>query len=47
MRTRASLFVASLLLLATAFVGFQAFAQAQTAEDPIVRKIIELGTKDN
>jgi cyclophilin family peptidyl-prolyl cis-trans isomerase len=47
MRTRAFLFVASLLLLAVAFVGFQAFAQAQAAEDPIVRKIIELGTKDN
>jgi cyclophilin family peptidyl-prolyl cis-trans isomerase len=47
MRTRTSLFVASLLLLAVAFVGFQVFAQAQAAEDPIIRKIIELGTKDN
>jgi len=47
MRTRTSWFVASLLLLAVAFVGFQVLAQAQAAEDPIVRKIIELGTKDN
>ena len=30
-----------------AAVGFQAFAQAQAADDPVVRKIIELGTKDN
>jgi len=47
MRTRTSWFVASPLLLAVAFVGFQVLAQAQAAEDPIVRKIIELGTKDN
>ena len=47
MKTRASWLTAGLLLLAAAVVSFQAFAQAQAAEDPVVRKIIELGTKDN
>jgi len=46
MKTRTSWFAAGLLLLAAA-VGFQAFAQAQASEDPVVRKIIELGTRDN
>jgi len=35
------------IALLSAVLGFQAFAQAQAAEDPVVRKIIELGTKDN
>ena len=35
------------LLLAAAVVDFQALPQAQASEDPVVRKIIELGTKDN
>ena len=47
MRTRTSWLVAGTIVLAAAIVGFQAFAQAQGADDPIVRKIIELGTKDN
>ncbi|MFO7693380.1 MAG: M20/M25/M40 family metallo-hydrolase [Vicinamibacterales bacterium] len=46
MKTRASWLTAG-LLLAIAVVGLQAFAQAQASEDPVVRKIIELGTKDN
>ncbi len=47
MKTRASWLTAGMLLLAAAVVGFQAFAQAQAAEDPVVRRIIELGKKDN
>jgi cyclophilin family peptidyl-prolyl cis-trans isomerase len=47
MKTRTSWLVAGLFLVAAAVVGFQAFAQAQAAEDPIVRKVIELGVKDN
>jgi carboxypeptidase Q len=45
MKKHTSWFVVSLLLAAAAFVGFQALAQS--TDDPIVRKIIELGTKDN
>jgi len=47
MRTRTSWLVAGTLVMAAAIVGFQALAQAQAADDPIVRKIIELGTEDN
>ena len=47
MRTRTSMLVAGTLVLAAAVAAFQALAQAQGAEDPIVKKIIELGTKDN
>ena len=47
MRTRATWFVGGLLILAAAVVGFQVLAQAQSADDPAVKKIIELGTKDN
>jgi carboxypeptidase Q len=35
------------LALLTAAMGFQALPFAQAAEDPVVRKIIELGTKNN
>ena len=47
MKTRTSWIVAGLFLVAAAVVGFQALAHAQAAEDPMVRKIIELGVKDN
>jgi carboxypeptidase Q len=46
MKTRVTWFALGIALLSAA-VGFQAYTQAQTAEDPVVRKIIELGTKDN
>lgn len=45
MRKRTLGFVVGLLILAAAAVGFQ--APAQTQEDPVVKKIIELGTTDN
>ncbi len=45
MKTRSSWLVAGLLVLAAAIAGFQVPALAQ--DDPAVRKIIELGTKDN
>jgi cyclophilin family peptidyl-prolyl cis-trans isomerase len=35
------------IALLTAAMGFQALPFAQAAEDPVVRKIIELGTKNN
>src|SRR5512139_834232 len=47
MKRRTTWFAAVPLLLAAALVGFQAYTQAQAAEDPVVRRIIELGTKDN
>jgi hypothetical protein len=47
MKRRTTWFAAVPVLLVAALVGFQAYTQAQTAEDPVVRKIIELGTKDN
>jgi hypothetical protein len=47
MKTRTSWLVAGLLLFTAAAGGFQAFPQVQAAEDPVVRKIIELGAKDN
>ena len=47
MKTRTSSLVASPWLLVAALAGFQVFAQAQASEDPFVRRIIELGTKDN
>ena len=46
MKTRLPWFVLGLFLLAAA-LAFQALPHAQASEDPIVRKIIELGTKDN
>jgi carboxypeptidase Q len=45
MKTHASWFVVSPLVVAAAFAGFQVRAQSQN--DPVVSKIIELGTKDN
>ncbi len=45
MRKHASHVVASLLVLAGLFIGFQALAQSQG--DPVVQKIIALGTNDN
>lgn len=45
MKTRTSKWLVYLLIVAGAAIGFQAFAQGQ--DDPVVRKIIELGTKDN
>jgi cyclophilin family peptidyl-prolyl cis-trans isomerase len=45
MKHRWSWFVAGLLLLAA--LGFQAAPLAQDSNDPVVKKIIELGTKDN
>jgi carboxypeptidase Q len=45
MKTRVSWFALALFLLAA--LGFQAVPQAQDTSDPVVRKIIELGTKDN
>jgi carboxypeptidase Q len=45
MRKRALWFIVGLLALAAAAVGFQ--APAQTQDDPVVRRIIELGTTDN
>jgi carboxypeptidase Q len=47
MKTRTSWFIAGLLVLAAAVAGFQAIAQAQVSDDPVVRRIIELGTRDN
>ncbi|MCX6549579.1 MAG: M20/M25/M40 family metallo-hydrolase, partial [Acidobacteria bacterium] len=47
MKTRTSWFVVCLLVVAAAVAGFQVLTQAQAPEDPVVRKIIELGTKDN
>ena len=41
----ARLFLAALVMAAASVAGFQAFVGAQ--DDPVVRKIIELGTKDN
>jgi len=46
MKTRLPWFALGLFLLAAA-LAFQALPYAQASEDPIVRKIIELGTKDN
>jgi hypothetical protein len=37
--------IVTLLAAAASIAGFQAFVHAQ--DDPVVRKIIELGTKDN
>ena len=45
MKTRLSWF--ALGLLAPAVLGLQAVPQAQDADDPVVNKIIELGTNDN
>lgn len=45
MRKHALGFIVGLLVLATAAAGFQAPVQMQ--DDPIVRRIIELGTTDN
>jgi len=45
MKTRTSRWLICLLIVAGAAIGFQAFAQGQ--DDPVVRKIIDLGTKDN
>jgi hypothetical protein len=47
MSKRTTWSVAGLLLVAAVLVGFQVYPQAQGAEDPVVRRIIELGTKDN
>jgi hypothetical protein len=46
MKTRVTRFALGIVLLSAA-VGFQAYTQAQAADDPVVRRIIELGTKDN
>jgi hypothetical protein len=46
MKTRLSWFALCLFLLTVA-VGFQALPQAQDTTDPVVKKIIELGTTDN
>ena len=46
MKTRVTWFALGIALLVAA-VGFQALPFAQAADDPVVRKIIELGTKDN
>jgi cyclophilin family peptidyl-prolyl cis-trans isomerase len=45
MKTRTLRWLICLLIGTGAAIGFQAFAQGQ--DDPVVRKIIELGTKDN
>ncbi len=45
MKTRTSKSLMALLIVAGAAIGFQALAQGQT--DPVVARIIELGTKDN
>jgi hypothetical protein len=45
MRKRALLFLVGLIVLAATVVSFQ--TPARTQEDPVVKKIIELGTKDN
>ncbi|MEI6667460.1 MAG: M20/M25/M40 family metallo-hydrolase [Acidobacteriota bacterium] len=45
MSTRILRWVAGLVIIAGAAIGFQVFAQGQT--DPVVARIIELGTKDN
>ena len=45
MKTRTLKWLICLLIVAGAAVGFQVYAQGQT--DPVVAKIIELGTKDN
>ena len=47
MNRRTTWFAAGLLVVAAALVGFQVYPQAQAAEDPVVRRIVELGTKDN
>jgi hypothetical protein len=47
MRTRTSWLVAIALALAAATAGFQILAQAQGPADPVLEKIIELGTIDN
>jgi len=45
MKTRTSRWLIYFAIVASAAIGFQALAQGQ--DDPVVRKIIELGTKDN
>jgi carboxypeptidase Q len=45
MKKRAIVFVLGLIVLAAAVVSFQ--TPPRTADDPVVRKIIELGTNDN
>ena len=45
MKTRTLRWLICLLIGTGAAIGFQAFAQGQ--DDPVVRKIIELGTRDN
>jgi carboxypeptidase Q len=45
MKTRVSWCALALFLLAA--LGFQAVPQAQDTSDPVVKKIIELGTRDN
>ncbi len=45
MKKHVSWFVVSLLVVAGAFAGCRVLAQSQT--DPVVSRIIELGTKDN
>jgi carboxypeptidase Q len=47
MKRRTSWFVVGLVVLTAAVAVSQALTQAQTADDPVVRKIVELGTKDN
>jgi carboxypeptidase Q len=47
MKRRTTWFAAVPLLLVAALVGFQTYTQAQAADDPVVRRIIELGTTDN
>lgn len=44
-RRSARLFLVAVAIAAASLTGFQAFLSAQ--DDPVVRKIIELGTKDN
>jgi len=45
MRKRALLFIVGLFLLAATVVSFQ--TPARTPDDPVIKKIIELGTNDN
>jgi carboxypeptidase Q len=45
MKTRTLRWLIALSIIAGAAIGFQAFAQGQ--DDPVVRKIIELGSRDN
>jgi len=47
MKKRTTWFAAVPLLIVAALAGFQAYTQAQAADDPVVRRIIELGTTDN